>query len=87
MPLLKKPHLFYEPQLTQQCKKYTLATQQEPTPFKNFPANMFLVGVRKKTCTIPLHLHKKLLGFRLNDFLKAAHCLGLVKCFKIFHFN
>ena len=26
-------------------------------------------------------------GRRLNNFLKAAHCLGLVKCFSIFHFN
>ena len=26
-------------------------------------------------------------GGRLNNFLKAAHCLCLVKCFTIFHFN
>ena len=25
--------------------------------------------------------------WRLNNFLKAARCLGLVKCFTIFHFN
>ena len=29
----------------------------------------------------------KVAGLRLNNFLKAAHCLGLVKCFKIFQFN
>ena len=23
----------------------------------------------------------------LNNFLKVAHCVGLAKCFKIFHFN
>ena len=26
-------------------------------------------------------------GRRLNNFLKAARCFGLVKCFSIFHFN
>ena len=26
-------------------------------------------------------------GGGLNNFLKAARCLGLLKCFKIFHFN
>ena len=27
------------------------------------------------------------IGGRLNNFLKAAHCLGLIKCLTIFHFN
>ena len=26
-------------------------------------------------------------GRRLNNFLKATRCFGLVKCFSIFHFN
>ena len=26
-------------------------------------------------------------GWRLNNFLKAAHCLDIVKCFTIFHLN
>ena len=26
-------------------------------------------------------------GNKLNNFLKAAHCLGLIKCCTIFHFN
>ena len=30
---------------------------------------------------------KLLSGGWLNNFLKAACCLGLVKCFKMFHFN
>ena len=63
---------------------------------------MFLVGVRKnirprtafskhwesKCLYIPVYLCKKLLsGDGLNNFLQAAHCLGLAKRFKIFHFN
>ena len=100
----KKPHLFYEHQLTQHYKKY-------------IPANMFLVGVRKAIYTAPfldtkeLHSrsfgkaniciflyvfvkkvlfrrHRKLLsGGGLNNFLKAARCLDVVKCFKKFYFN
>ena len=30
---------------------------------------------------------KLLSGGRLNNFLKAARCLGLVKCLKVFHFS
>ena len=41
--------LYYEPQLTQHCKKYTPATQPE-TLLTNFTANVFLVVVRKNIC-------------------------------------
>ena len=35
-----------------------------------------------------VHESRKLLsGRRLNNFLKPAFCLSLVKCFEIFHFN
>ena len=73
------------------------------THFTNFPTNMLLVGIRKKNlhCTIskcprtafPKHWKRKYLynpvylWKKLNNFLKASHCLGLVKCFKIFYFN
>ena len=67
--------------------------------FTKFPANMFLVVVKKKNlhCTIsrsqrtafsnhwesiPVYVRKKLLsGGWLNNFLKAARCLRLVRFF------
>ena len=90
--------------------------------FTNFPANMFLFGVRKKNCNGPfLDIHemhssstlkaniciflyislRKFLfqrrsktlsggiggGWRLNNFVKAAHGLDIVKCFTMLHFN
>ena len=41
---LKKNPSFYNPQLSQ----FILATQPK-TQFTNFPANMFLVGIRRNT--------------------------------------
>ena len=85
--------------------------------FTNFPAEMFLVAVRKKTFALHhfytfknyiveaiekqmsifqyisvrkflFRRRRKLSSGRgMNNFLKAARCSGLVKCFKIFHFN
>ena len=90
--------------------------------FSNFPANMFLFGVRKNICTVPFLDAQKLHSWntwkpnvcmflcisvrkflfqrynkvfsgagvgwgRLNDFIKAARCLGLAKSFTIFQFN
>ena len=85
---------------------------------KNFPANMFLFGVRKNhlhstVCWCPklhywstlktnvrLFLHISVrkdvvrfsliggwVGGKLNNFIKGARFLGLVKCVTIFHFN
>ena len=97
-------------------------TAKKLSQFTNFPANMFLFGVRKIICTAPFPDAQELLSWstlkanvciflytslrkflfqrlskilsggmggwwRLNNFLKAARCLGLVKCFTIFHFN
>ena len=97
-------------------------TAKKLSQFTNFPANMFLFGVRKNICTAPFPDAQELLSWstlkanvciflyiclrkflfqrlskilsggmggwwRLNNFLKAARCLGLVKCFTIFHFN
>ena len=45
---LKKPHSFYNPQLTKHCQKYSSPTQLKTL---NFPASMFLVGVRKHICS------------------------------------
>ena len=61
----------------------------------------FLKHFESKYLYISVYLYKKFLfqrrikilsgGMgrlgRLNNFLKAACCLGLVKCFTIFHFN
>ena len=95
-------------------------TAKKLSQFTNFPANMFLFGVRKIICTAPFPDAQELLSWstlkanayiflyislrkflfqrlskilsggmggwwRLNNFLKAARCLGLVKCFTIFH--
>ena len=97
-------------------------TAKKFSQFTNFPANMFLFGVRKIICTAPFPDAQELLSLstlkanvciflyislkkflfqrcskilsggmggwgRLNNFLKAARCLDLVKCFTIFHFN
>ena len=97
-------------------------TAKKLSQFTNFPANMFLFGVRKIICTAPFPDAQELLSLstlkanvciflyislkkilfqrcskilsdgmgdwgRLNNFLKAARCLDLVKCFTIFHFN
>ena len=47
----KKPHLFYEPQLTWYWKQYAPTTQPKTFDFTTFPANMFLFGVIKDICT------------------------------------
>ena len=44
--------------------------------FTKFPADMFLFGVRKNIFTS-----------RFLDAQEMHSCLGLVKCFTIFHFN
>ena len=97
-------------------------TAKKLSQFTNFPANMFLFGVRKIICTEPFSDAQELLSWstlkanvciflyislrkwllqrcskilsggmggwwRLNNFLKAARFLSLVKCFTIFHFN
>ena len=103
------------------CSRNTVKNLSD---FTNFPANIFLFGVRKSICTAPfldaqeLHSWSTLkanvciflyisvwnfsykdvvifylmggwlgVGGRLTNFRKAACCLGLVKCFTIFHFN
>ena len=105
--------------LTTNCSSNTAKTLSD---FTNFPANMFLFGIRNNICTasfldiqephswntlkvnaciflyisvikILFQRHSKILsgegsvGGRLKNFLKAACCLDLVKCFTIFHFN
>ena len=97
-------------------------TAKNLSHFTNFPANMFLFGVRKKNCNGPfLDIHelhssstlkaniciflyislRKFLfqrrsktssggiggGWRLNNFVKAAPCLDIVKCFTMLHLN
>ena len=47
----------------------------------------FLEHLESKCLYIPVNLRSKISGEGLNNFLQADHCLGLVKCFKIFHFN
>ena len=49
---LKKLTSFYEPQFNI-VKNIIQQENQKPTHFTNFPANMFLVGVRKNICTAP----------------------------------
>ena len=52
------------------------------------PRTAFLKHCENKCLYIPVHLRKKLLsGGELNNFLKVAHCLDPVICFKTFHFN
>ena len=129
--LLKKPHSFYESQLFWNWKKTcSQNTAKKLSQFTNFPANMFLFGVRKIICTTPFPDDQELLSWstlkanvciflfipiafcfkdvarfylvvwrggwggggggcwrKLNNFLKAARCLGLLKCFTIAHFN
>ena len=67
-------------------------SQKAYSPYK-FSTLQHVSGFQKK------HLHsnisrsprtafsKNLSGGGLNNFFKATRCLGLVKCFKIFHFN
>ena len=85
--------------------------------FTNFPAKMFLVGLKTKfaqqhypemsknyilkelgkqisvySCISPQgnfspRDERNIYLVGLNNFLKAARCLGYAKCFKIFHFN
>ena len=101
------------------CSRNTSKTLSD---FTNFPANIFLFGIRNNICTAPsfdaqephswstlkvnvcifLYISVRKFLFqrrskilfggswvtgRLNNFLKAAHSLGLVKCFTIFHIN
>ena len=105
--------------LTTNCSRNTAKTLLD---FTNFPANMFLFGIRNNICTgslpdaqkphswntlklnVCIFLYISVLKFlfqrrskilsgegwvggRLKSVLKAARCLDLVKCFKIFHFN
>ena len=56
--------------------------------FSRRPRTAFSKYWESKCRCIPVCLHKKLLsGGGPNNFLKEARCLGLVKCFKIFHLN
>ena len=59
----KKPHSFYEHQLTQNYKKYT-------------PANMFLVGVRKNIYTAPFldaqELHSRRIGKQMSVYSRKC---------------
>ena len=50
---------------------------------------MFLEHLESKYLHISVNLRSKVSGGEggLNNFLQDDHCLGLVKCFKIFHFN
>ena len=105
--------------LTTNCSRNTAKTLLD---FTNFPASMFLFGIRNNICTgslpdaqkphswntlklnVCIFLYISVLKFlfqrrskilsgegwvggRLKSVLKAARCLDLVKCFKIFHFN
>ena len=47
----KKPHSFYELQVTQHVKNILSQHSQNLTHFAIFPGKMFLVGVRKKNGT------------------------------------
>ena len=48
---LKKPHSFYWSQLTWHWQQIAPATAKTLSDFTNFPANMFLFGVRNNICT------------------------------------
>ena len=114
--LIKKPHIFCEPQLIQHCEICTPPQQPKTHSLYKFSSKHVYGWCQRKHlhCTISRHSRsswkanaciflcisvrefrkflfqrrRKLLSSGgLNDFFKAARCLDLVKCFKIFHIN
>ena len=73
---LKKPHSFYESQLFWNWKWITCSqnTAKKLSQFTNFPANMFLFGVRKIICAAPFLDAQELLSW---STLKANVCIFL----------
>ena len=66
---------------TQHCKKYTSATQPKTLLTLQFFQQTYFWLV------LLIAPAFNLVGGELNNFLKMARCLGLVKCFKIFYFD
>ena len=80
--LLKKPHPF----LTHLTLKiiYSQSTAKSLSDFTNFPANMFLCGVRKNICTRPFCEAQELHSW---STLKANVCIFLYISLKKFCFR
>ena len=67
--------------------KWPFPDTQELHPRSTWKANFCIFQYISARKLLFQRRRKLLSGEGLNNFLKAGRCLGLVKCFKIFHFN
>ena len=80
---LKKFHSFYKTQLARHCKQPNKRnTAKNLSHFKSFPGNMFLVGIRKNICTVPISRRQRT-AF-LKHFESKCLCIFVYLRKKIF---